>query len=1285
MDVSYRTLCDPPAPTSAVKCRLPFSLTPCFAAATGNKLQIYTYQDSKLILLWEKCFWTKIVEVFQYPEGDYDSLILVCDISKVVVLKPVGGIDLQETEFHLFEPKKEMYDEHRTAVDDIPTCIRHPTKAVIDPKRTCIAMLVGQSTLFFLTLANPDGFDYNRRPQISEGQHSSWETINGAVSINLIELDKPLYRIRDIRFLDGYNRPTLAIMHELIPTWSVRLPVHRSTVAVSIMSPLLVERDSRELKDQTIQSISWTSRPLPHNSIKIIPVLPPDGGFIILTTNAIIYMTYTSGLAYGLNALARDDDECPFELCGQTTEPYEILTSSFCVMDQTHILLTVNENLPAILTLHNNGNTIVGMSLFVKTDFEFHSSLFLQYDGDIFFGGSTIEDSLLFQIKYDYQEEESTIIDTIELSQNELDLYRELYDSMPVEPPRQIITSIQIGVLSRIYQLGTVTCATPFINKHEAAFELHGDDAISMALGCGYRACGRLQYLRLGLTPNTKYEITNNVPETISIFASDAFNFALFSTPNSTLIYQISPDFKDITDQRKQIIVSNEMTIAAKDYGEWFVQVTPSGVRLFNNEEVLATYTSNSGKEIKQAVIYNNYIAIVVDQSVLLCTYFDHDSGSVLPFQQLHLQTTNQLMNKQAQIYKVSIYQDYLFALQTNNVLLIYSLRDHSLIQVYDQFRYFNDVYYKGSQFTASSPASVLLDMNIIDIGTSMPILTLLMKEGNIILYQIHILESGNQFSLRRIKTRRFTYHTRPNKHNAIIQFTDINGFTGGFICGDKPMFLIGENGYPRLVHAPSSIYFATHQKEIIFGDNRIVRFANFIFSQNVPLPNKFETHIIDGCVVQRQHLGQTPRFLTYAKAWNSLVLFASYPIPFSHEGEIDPEDIDPEAKLKPHYQKPLTPDRVLPEDVVYPTSYEEQYELYVIGDSGISKVLSLDKHEVGYCVSFIHVKEDYQNLNSSLNEYLAIGTGFMCTEERNVRGRLRIYKGSLVQSDQQDVNEYMLTELCKKVLKSPVTSICDVDGYIAAFVGAQLQILMFINEKHLKVASFLNAHFFSSQLISIKHYMIYVDAFKGFQMIRWREYGHKLISVAKDFQTFRPLSASLLIHGETFAGALYDCFGNVQIFEIDEYAVPSDAFKITSVFNIGCNAISAGQFPMRSTERADVIAGYFAWFVGETGKIGIFSPMKNDNTRRLLCYIQSLYEKTLVGFSHQEYRWGKFPLLMNHELINESPRLVADLDLLLDFLESQSDTQKGCLKVVDKTQFNISVAEISSVSTIFE
>jgi cleavage and polyadenylation specificity factor subunit 1 len=349
------------------------------------------------------------------------------------------------------------------------------------------------------------------------------------------------------------------------------------------------------------------------------------------------------------------------------------------------------------------------------------------------------------------------------------------------------------------------------------------------------------------------------------------------------------------------------------------------------------------------------------------------------------------------------------------------------------------------------------------------------------------------------------------------------------------------------------------------------------------------------------------------------------------------------------------------------PIRTEEQYQLYVLIESRLSPVLSFERHQICTSVAFVRTLENYQIENSNFSEYLAVGTAFMCHEERQMRGTLAIYKGNLVWNEQRHENEYEFRELYKKIQQAPVTAISEVDGYIATFVGGRLQMSMFLNEEAIKEASFLNGHFYCTQMLSLKNYVFFVDAFKGFQLVRWRRYGNKMITIGCDFTTHLPLAAGLMTENGRFGGVVFDDFGNAQVFDIDEYSIPIDSFVIRSVFHIGCRVMASGHFPIKG-ERKDEIAGHFTWFVSDKGRFGLFSPIRDDIIRRNLCCVQTAYEKALVGLSHLEYRHSKFPMLRNQEGIIASPRLIVDIDLLKDLLDSPPELLRQCVRSLGKS-----------------
>ena len=1247
--------------------------------ASESRLQIYSCGGGELKLIWEKNFWGNIFAVFSHRIGEYDSLILGIDNTKVVLLSPVGGVDLQEVEWHSFQD------------DGVPECVRHPTMMVKDERNSCIAMIIAGEWLLFLTLCQKDDFAKSARPRVAVGQHSGWDVVTGATCQSLIDDCLPaqsIFRVRDIKFLDGYNRPTLAIMHEPIPTWSVRLPFQKSTIVVSLVSPLLIERERKQLAYQMPNKVTWKSKALPHNSLALVPVKPPHGGFLVLSKNAIIYMTHTSGLAYGLNALAKVDDECPFEITDGTDKPYEIYSPVYCVIDESHILITVDEHKFGIVKLHDNGVDVTGISLYVHEDFEIHPSLVLPCGNDMFFCGSTVHDSMMLSITPFFEKEEmDTFVTNLSMNDEEISLYQRLYQSLPTKVAREMIRNISIRELSRIYQIGTVSTACPFVNYCDGQ---DNDDSVSMALGCGFRSYGCLQYLGCSLNQTIKVHLEFQVADATAAFGSNNHKWILFSnsataTGTTVVFRQQGASFAECTGSVASLVNTKEYTIAASDFGNGFVQVTRTAVRYILRDSV-QEYPFES--EIKHAKLDTQYILLTLASNQLyLCDGASSDGQ--LSFTPLQIPESRQSMK----CYKTAVFHDKAFLLQDTNALHIYSLTRGDIVCTFEHFRYFLDVVHnEGETQVITGQPSVVADMNVVSVG-DMTVLVLIMKEGHVILYQLLekkiVLEDGEtyDFALKRIKTRRLTANEKASMSSRVVPFTNVNTgngvMSGGFICGSRPMFLVSESGYPRLIPAPAGSFFTQLESQIVFGDKRLASIATFDFSST-------ETHIIDGCVVQRVPLGRTPRHMTYVPPWRALVVMTSTPVPFilEYEPQPDGKPIEPEEGIEPHYQKPLTPPRELEVDGL-PQRTEEHYEVYVARADGINQVLQMERHEVGLCMAFVHTLDNYEEPeHGQMNEYLAIGSGFWCHEERTMRGRLAIYKGTVVQSEDMMKSEYKLHEMFKKNMLGAVTSICDLNGHIVHFAEGQMRMHMFGNGEAIKSVGFTNGHFYCKQMISMKNYILFIDMYKGFQLVRWRNYGKKLITMAKDFSTHLPVSGGILTNGGAFGGVVFDHFGNAQIFEYDEYAIPVDACFVRSVFHIGCRAISGGNFPIRGVSESgkQQISGHFVWFVSDKGKIGAFTPMKDDATRRRLCVIQTAFEKVLAGLSHLEYRTGKFEMVRNDEQKTSSPRLIVDVDLLFDMLECQPDIQRQCIKsgrnIGDVTQI---LGEVCSVTGILE
>lgn len=193
-----------------------------------------------------------------------------------------------ETEFHSF------------ADEDISSRVREFPKLVIDPYHTCLALLIAGNKIYFLTLTKKHIPILSSYSPILIEQHSSWEAIIGGCLVDAMERHDPLPQIRDLAFLYIESVPTLAVLYEAVPTFSMTLFQHPSTVTVSTITPIYLE----SLSQFTLGENIWNSPPLPYNSFKIHPIPRPIGGLVVLSRNAVLYLSNTTNMIYQLNDFA---------------------------------------------------------------------------------------------------------------------------------------------------------------------------------------------------------------------------------------------------------------------------------------------------------------------------------------------------------------------------------------------------------------------------------------------------------------------------------------------------------------------------------------------------------------------------------------------------------------------------------------------------------------------------------------------------------------------------------------------------------------------------------------------------------------------------------------------------------------------------------------------------------------------------------------------------------------------------------------------------------------------
>ena len=160
-----------------------------------------------------------------------------------------------------------------------------------DPASRCAALLLPEDAIAVLPL-------YQDVAELDVGAPENREELRTAVLGQLPyapsfvlslggEVDSKIRNVRDLAFLPGFQKPTLAVLYEPDLTWTGQLSKARQTMRVSMIT-----------LDLTIARYpsTATSDLLPYDALFIVACPAAIGGVLVVTASALIHMDQTAKL-----------------------------------------------------------------------------------------------------------------------------------------------------------------------------------------------------------------------------------------------------------------------------------------------------------------------------------------------------------------------------------------------------------------------------------------------------------------------------------------------------------------------------------------------------------------------------------------------------------------------------------------------------------------------------------------------------------------------------------------------------------------------------------------------------------------------------------------------------------------------------------------------------------------------------------------------------------------------------------------------------------------------------
>ncbi|ORX39210.1 cleavage and polyadenylation specific protein [Kockovaella imperatae] len=971
--------------------------------------------------------------------------------------------------------------------------------------------------------------------------------------LSLRDVSPSLKNLQDLLFLPGFHSPTLALLYSPVQTWSGRYKTARDTFVLEIRTIDLSSGSSYPL----LTSVTG----LPADSLYLVAC--PIGGVVLVTCTGIIHIDQSGRItSAGVNAWWSYTTALKAD---RSSEERKLsLEGSKCVFVTDHDMLLVLHNGDAHQVRFEMDGRAVGT---IKVDEQCSevpppSSIVVAGDKAVFVGCAE-GDSLLAKVeairKMIRVEETKTDMDV----DWDEDLYGEMTDSVkevPSGPARIHVSTYDVlaGVGKIIDMEFGIAVTDQGVRTYPQLVTIGGGTKRSTfnVFRRGIPITKRRRFNELVNTeaawflPIQRQSVQKlkDIPDaerTTLLFSSEATQTRIFA-----LSTRATPE---------QIGRIGSITLAAAPFfgRSCVVHVSPSQVTLLDSDGKLQQVVSQGA--FASASISDPYIVVrqtdgtsslfvgdgttrqVSETPLDPCQgvevfsdvsgiYRTFEAGASAPnrIRATRMQLTQQQI-KELQQEKPAIAEDSSMeqmkgtkwlASIANGVVQIRSLPDLQVVLesegVCNSEPSFTDDY----TGTPSDLPDTVRQFLFHPIGKEnpRPHVTILFSSGKLNIYEAQprfTVDSSLQ-SRRSLAVRFRRVHTQVlPPTSTLVPFTNIEGYTGLFITGEKPHWVLSSDAHPIRS-------FGLKQAAVAFGKTTHLGGTGEYFMRIEdgsficyfpPTLNTDFTIPCDRHVMERNYtnIAFDPLSAHYVASAAIAVPFQAY----DEEGEIQvgPENSD---------------ERLLP-----PTNERSTLELFSAG-SDPWRVIDghdFDQNEQVLCMQSVILESS--SVPTGYRDFIAVGTGFDFGEDRATRGNLYVFEVVEIVSEGGKTS-WQLVKRAKDPARNPVSSINNINGYLLNSNGPKMYAKGLDYDRQLMGLAFLDVNFYVTSIRVFKNFILISDLVKSVWLVSLNEDPYRFTHISKDLSDVSLVSSEFLVHERRMAFVTVDRQGNMRMLEFD-------------------------------------------------------------------------------------------------------------------------------------------------------
>jgi len=695
----------------------------------------------------------------------------------------------------------------------------------------------------------------------------------------------------------------------------------------------------------------------------------------------------------------------------------------------------------------------------------------------------------------------------------------------------------------------------------------------------------------------------------------------------------------------------------------------------FNDESRMFTLTQpgESAAPVKQqTVVTEPAVASVEDEDELL---YGDSSTSVTTSS--HTNSNVVGTNSKEPELKLSC---WLAVCRDNGVLEIYSLPDYNLCFSVKNFPNGEHVLIDSLEYSDerrdSSKYEKVLDANyppVVDellficLGRKMQPFIMARVNEDFLIYESfthHAPEtSGKRLQLRfkKISHGLLLGHKKPktaqtkgtanldsvDRHSTVSwlrPFDDISGYSGVFICGPSPHWIMMTSRgmlrmHPMSVDGPVTCFTPFHNVNCPKG---FLYFNQHGELRICVLP----THLSYDAAwpVRKVPLRCTPHFIGYHTESKTYAVATSVSEPCTKlvkvvgDGDKEFDAVERDERF------------------VHPMLDKFVIQLFspVTWEPIPNTKFDLDEFERASCMQSVSLKSE--GTVSGMKPYIALGTNYAYNEDITCRGRIVIFDViEVVPEPGLPLTKNKLKVEYDKEQRGAITALDDVQGFLVTAIGQKIYIWQ-LKDDDLCGIAFIDVQIYVQSLATIKNLILVGDIFKSITLLRYQEDTKVLSLVSRDCRPMEVYAVEYMVDNPNLNLIVSDKEKNIFLYAYMPLERDSHGGQLLlrrSGINVGSHVNTMFRIQCKPTDSdlqrrpARRHATYFATL---DGSIGLLLPVSEKMYRRLsmLQNLLTTYIPHRAGLNPKSYRMVHYP---GHQL-SQPIKNIVDVDLVCRFMD---------------------------------